>query len=126
MNKYISSIEHENQDITDEFERAKGQTKKYCITAKLNRTSDGKCFILFVDQVKLIDELGLELPAAEKCPTGINYVPALRFCFDFDPDFCELQNKTVFEITLHESRSDTRETFKYMLCNHSWEEISED
>lgn len=125
MNKYIKEIKHTNCEVTDTFERMRGKTIRYSITVTLNRTSEGKCFTLYVDHVRLKNELGHELSHADKLFTGLNHVPALYFSFEVDPDFCELQDNSVFEITLHEARSDKRETFKYVLLNHLWEEITE-
>lgn len=126
MNKYISSITHNNYDVTDKFERMSGKTKRHVIVVALNRTPEDRCFKLFVHHVKLQNELGYELTCTDELIPGLHYVSEFYFNFEIDPDFCELQDKSVFEISLREAGNDRWETFKYMLTNHSWEEITED
>jgi len=125
MNKYIKEVKHTNCEVTDKFERMKGKTIRYAITVILNRPSENECFRLHVDNVKLKNELGHELPLADDLFRGLTYNSKLYFYFDIDPDFCELQELSVFEITLHEAWSSKQETFKYVLSNHSWEEVAE-
>ena len=125
MNKYILSVTHDNYDVTDEFERLSGKTKRHVIVVTLNRTLEDRCFKLFVNHVKLQNELGYELTCVNEPISGLYYVPNLYFNFEIDPDFCDLQDKSVFEISLREEGNERWETFRYMLINHLWEEITD-
>ena len=124
MNKYIKEIKHTNCEVTDSFERMMGKTIRYAITVMLNRTSENKCFKLHVDNVSLKNELGRELPLVGNLDGALIYNSTLHFYFDIDPDFCELQEQSVFEITLHEAWSSKQENFRYVLSNHTWEEVA--
>ena len=123
MNKYIANITYKIISTIDETSKLGEKTTRHALFITLNRTPEGKCFELFVDRVTLRNEFGQELTRADKASDGICYTTELYFLFVMDEDFCELQNNSEFEITLHAAQERRTETFKYILSDHSWTEI---